>query len=119
MYLQTLMTVHVRWPVKNSGAFVFGCLFLCFFLLGKQKKENISALYRKIFKLTYFLCLEAKKVTKKIQGQTNGSARLSGPTHIKNHYDLKIHLMIVMLGCRACFLLCENSGGSVFRPDIL
>jgi hypothetical protein len=32
-------SVHVRWPAKNSGAFVFGCLFLCFFLLGKQKKE--------------------------------------------------------------------------------
>jgi hypothetical protein len=26
---------------KNSGAFVFGCPFLCFFLLGKQKKEKI------------------------------------------------------------------------------
>jgi hypothetical protein len=34
------MTVHVRWPAKNSGAFVFGCPFLCFFLLGKQKKEK-------------------------------------------------------------------------------
>jgi len=37
--LQSLTTAHVRWPAKNSGAFVFGCLFLCFFLLGKQKKE--------------------------------------------------------------------------------
>jgi len=34
------MIVHVRWPAKNSGAFVFGCPFLCFFLLGKQKKEK-------------------------------------------------------------------------------
>ena len=40
MYLQSLMTAHVRWPAKNSGAFVFGCPFLCFFLLGKQKKEK-------------------------------------------------------------------------------
>jgi len=35
-----LKIVHVRWLAKNSGAFVFGCPFLCFFLLGKQKKEN-------------------------------------------------------------------------------
>ena len=34
-----------------------------------QKKEKVSILYRKIFKLPYFLCLETKKVTKKIQGQ--------------------------------------------------
>jgi len=38
--LQSLTTAHVRWPAKNSGAFVFGCPFLCFFLLGKQKKEK-------------------------------------------------------------------------------
>ena len=30
----------MRRPAKNSGAFVFGCPFLCFFLLGKQKKER-------------------------------------------------------------------------------
>ena len=35
-----LKIVHVRWLAKNSGAFVFGCPFLCFFLLGKQKKEK-------------------------------------------------------------------------------
>jgi len=40
MRLQNIITVHVRWPAKNSGAFVFGCPFLCFFLLGKQKKER-------------------------------------------------------------------------------
>jgi len=34
------MTVHVLWPAKNSGAFVFGSPFLCFILLGKQKKEE-------------------------------------------------------------------------------
>jgi hypothetical protein len=45
MYLHSLMTVHVRWPAKNSGAFVFGCPFLCFFLLGKQKKEIVSIFY--------------------------------------------------------------------------
>jgi len=39
-----LMTAHVRWPAKTSGAFGFGCPFLCFFLLGKQKKEKTSAL---------------------------------------------------------------------------
>jgi hypothetical protein len=32
------MTLHVRWPAKNSGAFVFGCTFLWSFLLCKQKK---------------------------------------------------------------------------------
>ena len=32
--------LHVRWPAKSSGAFAFGCPFLCFFLLGKQKKER-------------------------------------------------------------------------------
>jgi hypothetical protein len=35
-----LLTAHVRWPAKNCGAFVFGGPFLCFFLLGKQKKER-------------------------------------------------------------------------------
>jgi hypothetical protein len=30
----------VRWPAKTSGAFGFGCPFLCFFLLSKQKKER-------------------------------------------------------------------------------
>jgi len=38
MRLQNIMTVHVRWPAKNSGAFVFGCTFLWSFLLCKQKK---------------------------------------------------------------------------------
>jgi hypothetical protein len=85
----------VRWPAKNSGAFVFGCpFFVSFFWASKRKKEETSALYRNIFKLLYFLCLEAKKVTKKIQGQTNGSARLSGPTHMKSHYDLKFLLVM-------------------------
>jgi len=30
----------VREPGKSSGAFGFACLFLWFFLLGKQKKEE-------------------------------------------------------------------------------
>ena len=41
------MTVHVRWPAKNSepvpiisGSICFWLPFLCFFLLGKQKKEK-------------------------------------------------------------------------------
>jgi len=34
------MTIHVRWPAKTSGAFGLGCPFLCYFLLGKQKKVN-------------------------------------------------------------------------------
>ena len=72
MHLHSLMTVHVRWPAKNSGAFVFGCPFLCFFLLGKQKKEIVSILYRIIFKLPYFLCLEAKKVQRKFKDIRRG-----------------------------------------------
>jgi len=35
----------------------------------KETKRYFLFLYRTIFKLLYFLCLEAKKVTKKIQGQ--------------------------------------------------
>jgi hypothetical protein len=38
---------------KNSGAFVFGCTFLCFFLLGKQKKESSE--------MTYALCFDTKE----------------------------------------------------------
>jgi len=94
MYLQSLMTVHVRWSAKNSGVphnagFLAALFFVSFFWASKRKKKKISALYRNIFKLPYFLCLEAKKVTKKIQGQTNGSARLSGPTHMQSRYGLK------------------------------
>jgi hypothetical protein len=93
--LHPLMTVHVRWPAKNSGVphdagFLAALFFVSFFWASKRKKEKTFAFYRNVFKLLYFLCLEAKKVTKKIQGQTNGSARLSGPTHMKSHYNLKI-----------------------------
>jgi len=40
--------------------------------------KNFAALFALTQSSLYFLCLETKKVTKKIQGQTNGSARLSG-----------------------------------------
>jgi len=41
------MTVHVRWPAKNSGAFVFGCTFLWSFLLCKQKKGQAACIKTK------------------------------------------------------------------------
>jgi hypothetical protein len=47
------MTVYVRKPGKTSGAFRFACPFLCFFLLGKQKKEykptSLTVIRRKYF----------------------------------------------------------------------
>lgn len=45
-------SIHVRWPAKNSGAFVFGCLFLCgfypehvegFFWASKRKDRQIAS----------------------------------------------------------------------------
>jgi hypothetical protein len=37
------MSVHVRWPAKNSGAFVFGLNFWFFWFKPKeQKKKSIS-----------------------------------------------------------------------------
>jgi len=95
------MTVHVRWPGQTGGAFGLALIFLVLFA-SRQKEhkrffeacKKVSILYRTVFKLPYFLCLETKKVTKKIQGQTNGSARLSGPPHMKSHYNLKILLVM-------------------------
>jgi len=50
----------VRGPAKSSGAFGFGCLFLCFFLLGKQKKEEKAFAKAKGIKNTRRLLLFAK-----------------------------------------------------------
>jgi hypothetical protein len=36
----------VRGDGKTSGAIRFACLFLCFFLLGKQKKEGKEVVSR-------------------------------------------------------------------------
>ena len=34
------MTAHVRWPAKNSGAFVFGLNFWFFWFKPKEHKER-------------------------------------------------------------------------------
>jgi hypothetical protein len=47
MHAQSLKNVHVRWPAKNSGAFVFGCTFLWYFLLCKQKKVRVNCIKAK------------------------------------------------------------------------
>ena len=47
MRLPNIMTLHVRWPAKNSGAFVFGCTFLWSFLLCKQKKGQAACIKTK------------------------------------------------------------------------
>jgi len=39
MYLHAVMTAHVRWPAKNSGAFVFGLIFLALFV-SRQKEHK-------------------------------------------------------------------------------
>ena len=46
-YLHSLMNVRVRWPAKNSGAFVFGCTFLWYFLLLAQKKVRVNCIKAK------------------------------------------------------------------------
>jgi hypothetical protein len=71
------MTAHVRWPAKNSGAFVFGLNFWFFWFKPKEPKRFLSCI------LIYFLFPLMEKgnptgLRKKDQGQTNGSARLSG-----------------------------------------
>ena len=77
----------MRWPARpaehRAGLDFFGS-----FCIKAKRTERIR------LKLSYFLCLEAKNSTKKIQGQTNGFARLSGPTHMKSHYNLKILLVM-------------------------
>jgi hypothetical protein len=35
------MIVHVRWPAKNSGAFVFGLNFWFFWFKPKENKKKI------------------------------------------------------------------------------
>jgi len=51
------MTVHVRWPAKNSGAFVFG---LNFWFKPKEKKK-IHIYLSNDLNLLYFLGLESLK----------------------------------------------------------
>jgi hypothetical protein len=41
MYLQTLMTAHVRWPGKTGGAFGFALIFLVLFA-SRQKERKIN-----------------------------------------------------------------------------
>jgi len=48
MYLQSLTTVHVRWPAKNSRAFVFGLNFWFFWFKPKEQKE-ISLMHSDLF----------------------------------------------------------------------
>ena len=44
--MELVVLVLVRGHGKTSGAIRFACLFLCFFLLGKQKKESKKAVSR-------------------------------------------------------------------------
>jgi hypothetical protein len=48
MYLHSLMIVHVRWPAKNSGAFVFGLNFWFFWFKPKEQKK-ISIMQSELF----------------------------------------------------------------------
>jgi hypothetical protein len=62
------------------------------------------------FTLPYFLCLDAKKVTKKDQGQHEGSARLSGPTpHISNVW------VVVHFASLFCTFKYDNAGLKLFQ----
>jgi hypothetical protein len=65
----------VRWPAKNSGAFVFGLNFWFFWFKPKEQKrfylhaEGIET-YSRFFIVTFynllsFLCLETKKRNKR------------------------------------------------------
>jgi hypothetical protein len=60
MYLQFLMTVHVRWPGQTSGAFGLALIFFVTFCIkAKSKYYNGQAkeyllLYRNILKLPFF-----------------------------------------------------------------
>ena len=55
----------MRWPAKNSGAFVFGCTFLWSFLLCKQKKGQAVCIKTKKRKernqKVFFIGLNEKK----------------------------------------------------------
>ena len=71
MILWIVMTVHVRWPAKTSGAFGFGLNFLCYFLCFKTKKVKRTVASRqkewKSLKINimFFLLLVQKKEPKK------------------------------------------------------
>jgi hypothetical protein len=50
MYLQSVMTVRVRWPAKNSGAFIFGLNFWFFWFKPKEhKKKTIYLMHSSLF----------------------------------------------------------------------
>jgi len=40
MLFTNFQTLHVRWPAKNSGAFVFGLNFWFFWFKPKEHKER-------------------------------------------------------------------------------
>jgi hypothetical protein len=73
----------VRGPGKSSGAFGFACIFLCFFLLGKQKKEGEelcqdkkwSRLSLTNISIPPFLLKE--RVGPKVQGEFDATAELN------------------------------------------
>ena len=58
MYLQTLMTVHVRWPGQTSGAFGLALIFLVLFASRQKEHRN----YSNKFYVLSFAC--AKERTK-------------------------------------------------------
>jgi len=42
------MNVHVRWPAKNSGAFVFGLNFWFFWFKPKEQKKKMIFYWRRL-----------------------------------------------------------------------
>ena len=76
----------MRWPGKTGGAFGFALIFLFLFLSREKEKKSFSVnksysyfsfvcpkefavLFALMQSSLYFLCLETKKVTKKIQAR--------------------------------------------------
>ena len=61
MYLQSLVTVHVRWPGETGGAFGFALIFLVLFVpIHREQKEHKG--YSNRFYVLSFAC--AKERTK-------------------------------------------------------
>jgi hypothetical protein len=58
-YLQSGLTVHVRWPGQTSRAFGLALIFL-FLFPSREKERNVV-----LINVSYFLLLVQKKVPKK------------------------------------------------------
>jgi hypothetical protein len=58
------MTVHVRWPAKNSGAFVFGLNFWFFWFKPKEQIKKSISLSEDLETTFLFFVLKQRKETK-------------------------------------------------------